>query len=486
MPFLHVTTLGVWDKNHLAAGTFGSGLFTINTTTFAARHFPEPEPGAFFFVRKIFTAAGDHYVLTLGPNPRFRVRPEFRALLTDALWRFHDGQWKEVVANVGNTDGVGLATPRGFWLAKSESGLLFAPLNRPPKRVDWRQGVPFGRVSRLFRLPDGNVLAYGRVFESRTAEFRPASVLRRRSPHLRLSVLHPLTKIEPGPNHNLWGLLPGRVLGEWDGSRWINHPLPEVIKVSRISGLDVDTRGRVWLFPDCNLGPMGFYNPAADRWSVFLSYRTALSQRSHHVQFLHPADDRTRPIYGPDSQIVFVGVCWGVNYFDGSVWRLFQGRDAPPNRDISIPPFFGSSGHLALDVQKTTWEWTPQTGWDPTAGKPPANYIALLPNPFAPPLAPPVGCESPPPSSLVKDFLGRSWWVADDALYEGVAGHCRTILSASVRQPFIDGRKLVAAKIDLRGNAFLETTGPSSYIMVPRKLYGGKTPRVAANRAGVR
>jgi hypothetical protein len=486
MPFLHLTTLGVWDKNHLVAGTFGNGLFTINTTTFEARHVSEPEPGAFFFVRKVFSAGSDLYVLTLGPNPRIRLRPEFSALLTDALWRFHDGQWKEIVSNVGNTDGEGLATPRGFWLAKSESGLMFVPLKRPPKEVGWRQGMPSGRVARIFRLPDGNLVAYGGVTGRRTTEFHPTSVLRRKAPRLRVSVLHPLTKIESGLHHNLWGLLPDRVLGEWDGSRWINHPLPQGIMVPRISGLDVDTRGRIWLFPDCFLGPMGFYNPTVDRWSVFSSYRTALVQRHHRVVFLHPADDRTRPIYGPNSQIVFVGICWGVNYFTGSGWRLFQGRGVPPDRNIAIPPFFDSSGHLALDIRNTTWQWTPQTGWQPTAGKPPAAYIPQLPNPLAPPLSPPVGCESPPPSSLVKDSLGRSWWVAGDALYEGVPGHCRKILSASVPQPFTDGRKLVAAKIDLRGNAFLETAGPSSYVVVPRKLYGGEPPRVASTRAGGR
>jgi hypothetical protein len=476
MRFPHLITVGVWDKNHLAAATLGSGLYNINTTTLVARHIPEPEPGAFFFVRKVFSIGEDHYVLTLGPNPRIRVRPEFRAFLTDALWRYHKGQWEEVLGKVGKTSGVGLATRRGFWLARDERGLFFVPLNRPPKRVDWRQGFPLANVSQLFELADGNVLAYGRTSKSRTVEIRTASVLRRKPPHLRFSVVHPLTNIEPGLHHNLWGLLPNRVLGEWKGKRWDKHPVPYGINPSRISGLDVDTRGRVWLFPDCHLGPMGFYNPADGRWKVFPSYMKALSQRSEHVKFLHPADDKTRPIYGPNSQIVFVGQCNALNYFNGAAWSTFLAWHLPGSRVNGSPPFFDAAGHMALDIRNSTWQWIPETGWENTAGRPPAHYIPVSPNPFTPPLPPPMDCQSPPPAALVKDSLGQSWWVADDALYEGVAGHCRKVLSGSARQPFIDGRKLVAAEIGPRGNAFLGTTRPSSYILLPRKMYGGKRP----------
>lgn len=527
MNFLHLTTLGVWDKDHLAAGTFGSGLYTINTTTLVARHVPEPQPGAFFYPRKVFSMGKDHYVLTLGPTPRVRLRPELEALLTDALWRFHNGQWKEVLANIGNSSGptarrsrfarydhdlivvlklppqvanagnasaAGLPTPRGFWLARSGHGLIFVSLNHSPRSVDWRQGLPLANVSQLFRLSDGNVLAYSRGFESRTVEIRPAAVLSRKPPRrrfsmlrflsvlrrqpqrLQLSVMHSLTNIEPGLHHNLWGLLPSRVLGQWDGSRWIEHPLPEGFDPSHIIGLDIDTRGRVWLFPDCYLGPMGFYNPVDNRWSLYRTYMEALSKRSRHVTFLHPADDKVRPIYGPNSQIVFVGLCNAVNYFNGVSWRSLLARSVPGGRIFGAPPFFDAAGHVALDIMNTTWQWTPQTGWQNTGGRPPAQYIPLMPNPFAAPLPPPAGCESPPPNALVKDSFGRSWWVAHDALYEGVQGDCRMVLSASAHQPFIDGRKLVAAKIGPRGNAFLETTGPSSYIMLPRKLFGGKPP----------
>ncbi|HKI68122.1 MAG TPA: hypothetical protein VKA67_00925, partial [Verrucomicrobiae bacterium] len=151
------------------------------------------------------------------------------------------------------------------------------------------------------------------------------------------------------------------------------------------------------------------------------------------------------------------------------------GRNVPSSRNLAIPPFFDAAGHLALNIRNTTMQWTPRSGWQRTAAAPPANYVRLIGNPIAPPPSPPAGCETPAPSALVKDSLGQSWWVAGDALYEGVSGHCRKILSGSARQPFIDGRKLVAVKIGPHGSAFLETNGPYSYIKVPRAAYAGKS-----------
>lgn len=481
IPESHLVNVSVWDSHHLAAAVFGQGLYTINTTTLKAQPVPQPQPGAFRFVRKVFSAGNARYVLTFGPE-KLRDDPPFeRSFLTGGLWRLYDGKWKKVLANLGNTSGAGLATQKGFWLGGSQSrGLWFVPLNGPARKIGWKQGLSIANVSKLFKLPDGDVMAYGRFYRPHAIEFSPALMSAHQPGSARYSLLHTLTNVEPGLHHNLWVLLPNRVLGEWNGSRWISHPLPALIEPGRITGIDADTRGRVWLFPNCRLGPMGFFNPAADRWSVYHSYRIALEQRAHPVRFLHPADDPERPIFGPNSQIVFVGACRGINYFDGSVWRLFRGRNLLENRNI--PPFFDATGHLALDIPDTTWQWTPRTSWQQTTEKPPAHYIPLplSTNPTAKPPPPPEGCQSPYPFSLVKDSRGRSWWVADDALYEGVPGHCRMVLSGSARQPFIDGRRLVAVKIGPQGSAFLETNGPFSYIKLPRAAYAAKSLQAAA------
>lgn len=477
MRFFHLASLDVWDEHHMAAVIMGQGLYAINTSTFEARHVDEPQPGAFFFAKKVFRVGADRYVLTAGPEPGWRLRPEFQPFLTGALWRLRDGQWKEILTGVGDASGTGLATPEGLWLATSDfHGVWFVPTHGPARRLDWREGLSLATASQLFRLAGGDILATG---GGRSVEFHPAAMLARRPAPMSFSLLHPLTGLEADRRHNLWSLQPHGVLGEWNGSRWIKHPLPPQLQPERIIGLDVDTKGRVWLFPDCHLGPMVFFDINENDWSSYDSYPDALSARTHQVEFLHPKDDPLRPIYGPHSQIVFVGACGGVNYFNGRVWQLLQGQMLPPGRNMAIPPFFDSTGHLALNINRATWQWTPETRWQETSEPPPENYVRMMPNPFAPPPSPPEGCESPAPVALVKDSLGQSWWVAEDALYEGTQGKCRVVLSGSVPQPFIDGRRLVAAQTDARGNAFLRTDAPYSYIVVPRAMYAGTSrPRL--------
>ncbi|MGH9450896.1 MAG: hypothetical protein ACRD11_10175, partial [Terriglobia bacterium] len=282
------------------------------------------------------------------------------------------------------------------------------------------------------------------------------------------------SRLEPGRHHNLWGLLQSGVLSEWNGSKWIPHPFPTAMQPSRIIRLDFDTLGRVWLFPNCSLGPMGFFDPEQNCRTAFRNYRTALSDRARPVEFLHPEDDRMRPIYGPRFQIVFVGPCAGVNYFDGQHWRLWNNAQLPSgNRDISIPPFFDSSGHVALSINCDTWQWEPATGWKQTSEGPPENYVRLPPDAFAPLPPLPAGCETLAPSSLIRDASGRAWWVADDGLYEGVTGRCRLVLSGSAEQPFIDGRRLAKALLDARGDVFLETQTPFSDVILRPSLYVG-------------
>jgi len=478
LPFFQLSSLDVWDQHHLVAAISHEGLFTINTSTFRIEHIAEPQPGAFFFAKKVFRVGADRYVLVAGREPYWRVRPEFRSFLTGALWRLHDGRWTEIASGLGDATGTGLATPQGLWFTTTQfHGLWFVPPSGPARRINWREGLELATVNQIFRLPGGNILATdaGRYARTRSVEFPPARMLAAQPAPQGFSVLHLQAGLEADRRHNLWALLPHGVLGQWNGSRWIDHPLPAALKPERIIGLDVDTEGRVWLFPGCRLGPMAFFDIDQNRWSPYDSYPDALASRAHPVEFLHPKDDPVRPIYGPHSQIAFVGKCGAVNYFDGSAWQTFRWRMLPRNRNIAIPPFFDSAGHLALDVNHTTWQWTPDAHWQETSEAPPQNYVRMLPNPFAPPPPVPEGCQSPLPLALVKDSRGQSWWVADDALYEGTPGSCRVVLSGSVRQPFIDGRKLLAAKVGPRGNAFLKTLSPSSYIMVPRATYAGRS-----------
>ncbi len=479
LPNAHLVSLDAWDHDHLVAATFGQGLYAINTTTLKASPVPEPQPGAFSFVKSVFRSGNDRYVLTFVPY----VAGRMSSGAGGAVWRLRGRQWKEIAKNLPDASGAGLATADGLWLATSDfRGLWFLPASGPARRTDWRQGFPLPTANQMFQLPGGDILATdaGDLATAHSVEFRPASMLSPQRPSTAFSVVYPRSPLELDRDHHLWGILKSGVLSEWNGSRWIPHPFPPFVIASRIVSVDVDTLGREWLFPDCWLGPMGIFNPSDGRWALYRSYRIALAHSAEPVHFLHPEDDRLRPTYGPNSQIVFVGMCGAVNYFDGSSWHMWRQRLLPAPLGVL---FFDAAGNLAFDggpnvilpgvkprlqgqSRPATWEWTPATHWHAVPYE--SHQIKSLSryNPFAPLPPPPAGCTTTLPSSLVRDSTGRAWWVAGDTLYEGVPGHCRSILSGSSRQPFVGGRRIAGAILDPRGNVVLETAMPFSYVIL--------------------
>lgn len=483
LPNAHLVSLDAWDSSHLAAATFGGGLYTIDTATFEAQPVAEPRSGAFRFVKKVFRTGNDRYVLTFDPD--VVAGATFGAM--GAVWRLRDGHWKQVLQDQSDISNIGVATSGGLWLATSDfRGLWFIPVHGSARRETSLQGLSINDVKQLFQLPGGDILATGagHFAQTRAVEFNPEALLKKQATaSAGFTVIYPRTRLQPDRQRNFWGILQPGALSEWNGSQWIAHPFPPMINPSRIVALDIDARGRVWLFPNCRLGPMGIFNPAEDRWTTYQGYRDALARSTQPVHFLHPEDDRMRPIYGPNSQIVFVGMCWGVNYFDGSSWHLWNQRQLPGPLDLERPPFFDASGHMAFDPapnvrrlesrvprpgwnKPTTWEWTADSLWHIVPYEP--GETVRLPNPFAALPPPPGGCATMSPSSLVQDSTGRTWWVADGALYKGITGQCQIVLPASASQPFIDGRQLVRVLLDARGNAFLETHVPFSYVVLRR------------------
>jgi hypothetical protein len=483
LPEVHLVSLDIWDSGHFVAATSGGGLYTIDTATFEAHSVSEPQPGALRFVKKVFRAGDDRYVLTFEPNANDGMSNN----TPGAVWLLRDGQWQQLLQDLPDASGVGLATADGLWLGTSDfRGLWFIPAHGPARRVGALQDLPITDIKQLFQLPGGGILATeaGPLVYTRSAEFHPEAVLRQTATATGFDVIYPRTLLEPDRQHNLWGMLQPGVLSEWNGSQWTSHPFPSVVIPSRIVSVDIDSQGRVWLFPDCRMGPMGIFDPAENRWTTYQYYRDALASSAEPVRFLHEEDDWTRPIYGPKSQIVFVGMCWGVNYFDGSSWHLWNHEQLPAALDIQRPPFFDASGHLAFDSNPhvarpdeqrpalntpTTWEWTPDLLWHSVSYQP--GEFVPRPNPFAALPPPPAGCSTMSPSSLVQDATGRAWWVADDALYTGTVGQCHPISLGSGTQPFVDGRRLFRALLDARGNVFLQTQSPFSYVILPRSVY---------------
>ncbi|MGH9436027.1 MAG: hypothetical protein ACRD06_08520, partial [Terriglobia bacterium] len=471
LPHRPLSCLGRADGKHLWAATLGGGMYSINTESMAAERIREPEPDAFARVTKIFRSGTDIYVVD-----DLRTGPAEETLahrLTSVLWRYRKGQWKEILTGIDDlaepADTLNrpwLASKAGMWLGANASGLWFIPSGgQPPRLIDWRQGFPLDSVNALYRLGPRESAKRSQLLAvelkpGRAAGVTPASLL---APVKRsnVEVINPYTSIQPDQQHRLWGILSlnGHALSEWDGEKWMAHPLPGNISPAWLSGLDADQQGRVWLFPDCRQGPISIFNARHESWANYPSYQAALeAQNGAHVRFVNAADDRMKPIYGPGRQIAFMGACRGINYFNGQTWRLWNRRDVPgdPGYFFDGPAFFDSNGRLAVNIHHETLETTPDTGWHLIPYQPGTGERVqwFVPNP---PGKTPEGCTFNRSTSLSRDRLGRSWWTWDGNVYAGVAGLCREWFTPGEPQPFIDGRLLRRVLVDSRGSVFFET-----------------------------
>ncbi len=466
LPSGQLAYVGRWDAKHLAAGVFGQGLYLINTSTLTARRFRSRQPGAFRFIQRVFRAGSDRYVVTSVFGRPVAENRQHR--LWGILWRYRHGRWQSVLMGLDELNDFDfqferpwLRTPQGLWLGAWGTGLWFIPTGHAsPRLINWQQGFPLDTVSRLLPLAGEKFLAVDLV-RPRTAQVSAASLLTPRPPPKGVSLINPATLLVPDRHRHVWGILTwrGRALDEWTGQKWIEHPLPEDVPPNWLSGLDLDWQGRVWLFPDCRMGPMAVYHPRRGHWDEYPSYQAAVQANAGHpIRLLHPDEDRMKPIYGPRSQIVFVGACFGINYFDGARWHLWNRPQLPGPRNVlyDSPPFFDPSGSLAINIHHETWEWQPERGWNLIPYEPrPGRIVQGFAARPAPP--PPPGCADTQSTSLARDRLGRSWWTWRGNLYEGIRDRCRIALSNRQDQPFLDGRRLGNVLMDARGNQFFET-----------------------------
>lgn len=483
LPDHPITFLGRKDDTHLWAGVIGQGLYLMDADTLTAKPIPAPEPGVFDDVTKVFSAGGDTYVITGALGPMFQMAPveTLEHRFTGALWRYSNGKWTKVLNGIDDLterrEDFGrpwLETPDGLWLGSHGSGVWFIPSHGgAPELVNWRQGFPMDSVDDLYDLGSGKLLAV-QYRPSRTVAADTSSLLKPAKLAASVGVVNPYSGLEPDPQFHIWGLLSvsGRALDEWDGYKWIPHPLPGNLNPYLLSGADADAEGRIWLLPGCQQGPIAIYDPRRSTWSSYGTYQDALRSQAHPVHFFNPADDRMKPVYGPGGQIAFMGACYGINYFDGKGWQLWNRGNVPGlPYPWAGPAFFDSAGKLAIDVRHETWELGAEFDWRRASYQPEPGPLVEWFRPTATFGSPPAGCEQHQASSIARDRLGRSWWTWEGSVYVGVPGRCREALSASHAQPFIDGRLLRRALVNARGGVFLETLLAHSrlgeYVVLP-------------------
>jgi streptogramin lyase len=465
------------DADHMWVAASRDRLYRVDTKTLTAEVVPEPAPNAFHFTQSIFQAGGATYVVAV--NGLLPVADRTGEGRFGVLWRLQDGEWKRVIngldmrpQTVMDPHRSFVPTPQGLWLGAYGTGPWFIPAGQgEPVHIDWRYGFSLAGSEGLQALPDGRLLMVAAATGSTVV--KPAELLASAQSPADVRSLNPLRVLIPDRQNHLWGFLSGeKVISEWDGKSWTDHPLPEKVDPLNIWNFAMDSQDRIWVLTDRCHGDAFILNPHGGNVEDYPDFSAALQAQLPRRASFHIQGNRfTVPTFTPDGRIGFRDPCGQAHYFNGQDWQTWNSQDIDPtHRGIfDGPAFFDKAGNFAVNIAKKTWELTPAGEWRVTASEAGYGTDWERSNPHRP--APPPGCEIRNLESVVQDRLGTFWMTARGRLYRAVPGLCVPQFAPDQHQPFIDLRTIRTALIDPQGNAFLETyfRGPSDvgeYVIV--------------------
>jgi hypothetical protein len=485
LPDEKYTVIEKTDAHRMWVGVLKDGLYEVDVRTLVGKRVPEPVPDAFRYVQRVFRAGDDWYVVA---GELWKPVPESDGNgRSGTLWRMRDGRWTKIISGIdGRVDYAQnpfrpwFLADEGLYLGSFGSGpWVVASDGSAPELLDWRYGVQLADVQRLFRLNDRMVMivAFGRGTLAANIEdllIRPASVAK-------VQTLKPLRPLVQDAKGRIWGVLyPGvHTLSEWNGEKWLGHPLPVEIDPTRIAYLGMDSQARIWLMPDSDRSqPAAIFDPDRNHWELYSSYNGALQAQLGTVGFRLGNEEYMVPSFSPDGRICFRDLWEKVNYFDGKTWRKWGGEQIRGDENFVMdgPPFFDRAGLLAVNIESKTWHFSEDAGWVSTTYQ---KGIGDRPPMHAPaPVPAPVGCPFSTADSMVRQNNTSYWLTWHDQLYKAIPGLCLPEFEAAEYHPFMDGRRLLndverqgAGKplTDRRGNTFLSTAtlnGPEVYVLL--------------------
>jgi len=468
VPFKRFSAVECEDAEHIFLAAAADHLYRVDTQTLAVAVIPEPAPGAFRFVQRIFHAEGATYVVAAnGSMPVAERKGEGRIAV---LWR-QDSGWKRVINGIDMrpetiTDPLRpfLATPAGLWLGAYGAGPWFIP-NGPgePTHIDWRYGYSLDDSDGLMELPDGRLLivaATSGSMDCGSTAVIPADLLAAFQSPSEVRTLNPLRVLVPDRHGHIWGFLSGDppLISEWDGKTWTDHTVPEDFDPLNFGNFGADSQDRIWLLYTRCRGPVAILDPRRGKVESYPDFSAALqAQLAHRASFHVQGSLFTVSTFTTDGRIGYRDPCGQAHYFNGQAWQMWKPQDIDPTaRGIfDGPSFFDRAGNFAVDIAGRTWEYVQTIGWRTTSFEPGFGTDQERLAPHA--LAPPPGCEISNPESVAQDRLGTYWLTSHGQLYRAIPGLCLPQFSSEQRQPFGDSRTVKAALIDPQGNAFLET-----------------------------
>lgn len=386
------------------------GLYELDSTT---RRIPEPAPRAFRYVQQIKLLGRDVFVVAFSEDHDPESDVMQRA---GQLWRLRDGQWSRLIDGLDlwagdDTKRPIASAPSGVWTASTEGGVWLAPPRGAPVLIDWRRGLPMHSIRDITTQKDGSVLLTGDGTLGTMRIVNVAALLAQR-PTTRVSVFMPYITLAQDRRGALWAIhsLRAKALGQWNGARWVHHPVPRGYKLSNAGELAFDRLHRVWILSDYRDGQVAVFNPSQRgpaAWRVFTDYRAALraqigiqakapasvraasptkvraivprptQQKIQHdktppLPLFHreTSDGQQLPRQTPDylnRRLCYRSVRDILHYFDGKAWHRWSNAQIAPKasmdaRSSNGAPYFNRAGVLCVPLKGGTWQKT-ATGW---------------------------------------------------------------------------------------------------------------------------
>jgi streptogramin lyase len=453
--------------DHMWLAGVADHLYRIDIKTLIAEVVPQPGPHLFRSVQRIFPVGRATYLVSAdGSIPVPERSGEGRI---GALWRLQDGEWKRMVNGLDMRPEMGndpprpfLATPAGIWIGAYGTGPWFIPAGSgEPVHIDWRYGYSLDGSEGLMILADARLLLVattnGNETYGSTAIVPPELLASSQSP-AEVRTLNPLRVLVPDQHGHVWGFLSAdKVISEWDGKAWIDHPLPGSFDPVRSGSFGVDSQDRIWLLTGCQ-GSVSIFYPRQGTSETYFDFSAALQAQLPSSASIRIEGNRIPvPTFTPDGQIGYRDECGQAHYFNGRTWQAWRPQDIDTGRHEGFdgPAFFDRAGNFAVDIAGSTWDFTQAEGWRITSYERGLGTDQERRYPHATP--PPPGCDFNNPDSVVQDRLGTYWLTSRDQLYRALPGLCVAQFSPGQRQPFVDSRTIRKVVIDPQGNAFLET-----------------------------
>lgn len=444
-------------------------LFSFSLDSGRADLVPPPDGKDFRFLYAMIPD-GKSWVL-FGGSP---AEPEF--------WELRAGAWvrRELPPRAGlNTsnpdDPYYLRMPAGLIFA-ARDGLLYLPDGSDSaKLLDWRNGWPLGSTRGVMPL-DGNRF-FATPWDGRSGRGVIATLEEFLSPKpaADASVVSPRSGWAVDASDRVFTILSDSLtLNVWTGREWIEIPRPESLPLRWRYDIEIDGRGRIWVFPESSdlKRPMAILSPDLKDWETFATFDDALVKYREDLKNFAVGKDSRRPVCGPRGQIAYRTPVGQLRYWDGSAWRSWKLEEiiGPTSGDQMTEPFFSPEGDLCLNTRKSpsTWRLVEGKRWqseekskarpDDSTGR--EREELELPNGFSA-----YKLRSP---LVERDNLGRIWVAGSGQLFVFYDGRITPVFAEGKVHPFLASPSLGEVRTDRAGNTWIKT-GSLERVLIPAR-----------------